>query len=102
VSKAKNKGPFYCMPAELPNPHATKTWHRYRIIIPAFSEEQCARIAEKVSEFCGYQVERIIAVTNGDGTENLGEVTIERKDFALGEVMGTHQQAMLNALGIFQ
>lgn len=102
MAKEKSKGPFYCMPAEIPDPHGTKTWSRYRIIVPAFSEEQAARIAEKISEFCGYQVERVVAVTNGDGSENLGEVVIERKDFGLGQKMGTHQQAMAEALGIFQ
>jgi hypothetical protein len=53
-------------------------WHRYRIVVPAFDEEQANRLAEKISEFCGCAVEVLWSMTNDECSELLGDVVMKR------------------------
>lgn len=94
------KAPYYSRPVEFKAEGHPRFHTRYQIVIPAYDEAQAARLSRKVSEICGHDVERIIGVTDDGSGRNLGDVVIERITFGLQEHMISHQEAMLDSLGL--
>lgn len=70
------------MPSLQPNPEIIcerpTSFLRYRIVVPAFDEEQAKRLAEKIREFCGCEIETVWIMANGSG-EKFGEVVMKRE-----------------------
>jgi hypothetical protein len=68
-------------------------FHRFRIIVPAFDEEQANRIANRIAEFASCDIERIWAVTDQECTEVLGEAVIERRSVPLTQTTPSEKPA---------
>ena len=78
--KAPTRKPVYFPePPEINLEAPPRIWHRYRIVIQAYDQEQADRLSEKVAEFCGHSVEQLWSVTDDEGNGLMGEAVLQRK-----------------------